>query len=124
MTGNYQGSLPTASSTGNQRSSRLLSMKSSNLLLCLPQGTAAKKVLKQGESVTGLVIGALLPPTSATACFHKDIVSQNVSSVSSPATTASAAVSGSSVPTARMEARVGLLTVSDRVSHSTAQFSL
>lgn len=45
-----------ASSTGNQRSSRLLSMRSANALLCLPKGNG---VVKQGEMVTALLLKQL-----------------------------------------------------------------
>lgn len=45
-----------ASSTGNQISSRLLSMRSSNALLVLPKGTGT---IKEGEFVNGLLIGKL-----------------------------------------------------------------
>lgn len=45
-----------ALSTGNQISSRLLSMRSSNALLVVPQG---KGTIKKGEFVNGLLIGKL-----------------------------------------------------------------
>jgi gephyrin len=43
-----------ADSTGNQASSRLLSMRSANALLELPQGEG---VLEAGATVTALLIG-------------------------------------------------------------------
>ncbi|MFN3981025.1 MAG: molybdopterin molybdenumtransferase MoeA, partial [Caldilinea sp.] len=46
-----------ADSTGNQASSRLLSMRSANALLELPQGEG---VLEAGTTVTALLIGDVL----------------------------------------------------------------
>ncbi|XP_071163721.1 gephyrin-like isoform X4 [Mytilus edulis] len=51
--------LPTALSTGNQISSRLLSMSSSNVLLMLPPKSAQKQMVTKGEVVKAMVIGRL-----------------------------------------------------------------
>jgi gephyrin len=57
-----------AVSTGNQRSSRLLSMKSANALLCIAQGNGK---VKAGETVTALLLRGLPPPTISSPSFHK-----------------------------------------------------
>jgi gephyrin len=51
----------TATSTGKQQSSRLLSMLEANGLLQLPQLTEDKKEMKAGEIVPCIVIGPLHP---------------------------------------------------------------
>eukprot|EP00638_Chattonella_subsalsa_P007564 CAMPEP_0117748530 /NCGR_PEP_ID=MMETSP0947-20121206/9190_1 /TAXON_ID=44440 /ORGANISM="Chattonella subsalsa, Strain CCMP2191" /LENGTH=667 /DNA_ID=CAMNT_0005566249 /DNA_START=111 /DNA_END=2114 /DNA_ORIENTATION=+ len=56
-----------AESTGSQLSSRLLSMKSANALLCIPQGTG---ILGPGTHVAALMIGDL-PPPDPENCFHR-----------------------------------------------------
>eukprot|EP01035_Chromulina_nebulosa_P021648 gene21648-28012_t len=56
-----------AKSTGNQRSSRLLSMSSANALICLPAGTGT---VKPGALVTALLLRPIAPP-SYNNCFHK-----------------------------------------------------
>jgi gephyrin len=48
-----------ATSTGVQQSSRLLSMRSSTALLCLPSGTGT---LKNGAVVPALLLGSQIPP--------------------------------------------------------------
>jgi hypothetical protein len=48
--------IPVAYSTGNQHSSRLLSMNKANCLLELPSCSEDRKVLKKGEIVTALWI--------------------------------------------------------------------
>ncbi|CAM9546958.1 unnamed protein product [Heterosigma akashiwo] len=56
-----------AESTGSQLSSRLLSMKSANALLCIPRGAG---VLPRGHAVAALLIGELPSPAPAD-CFHR-----------------------------------------------------
>jgi len=51
--------LPVALSTGNQLSSRLLSMHSANALLILPESTSNKRHLKRGDLVDAFVIGQI-----------------------------------------------------------------
>lgn len=51
--------LPTAYSTGNQISSRLLSMRSANGLLVLPAQAEGRLTVTQGEVVDAIVIGSL-----------------------------------------------------------------
>lgn len=103
--------IPTAESTGNQRSSRLLSMRSSNALLCLPQG-GAKTVINQGEVVTAIVTGQLSPP-SQLLCYHKHAVSSPSSTFPVSTTTITSPTDLTQNSPAIM--RVGLLTISDRV---------
>ncbi|CAM9423610.1 unnamed protein product, partial [Phaeothamnion confervicola] len=56
-----------AASTGSQMSSRLLSMKSANALLCLP---AASGLVAAGDAVPALLIGELLAPPPI-SCYHR-----------------------------------------------------
>nr|XP_006815801.1 PREDICTED: gephyrin-like [Saccoglossus kowalevskii] len=49
--------IPTALSTGSQQSSRLLSLKSANALLCLPPRTEYKSEMKKGSLVEAYIIG-------------------------------------------------------------------
>lgn len=51
--------IPIARSTGNQLSSRLMSMHEANALLVLPERSADRRHLKQGEIVDALVIGRI-----------------------------------------------------------------
>jgi gephyrin len=51
--------IPTARSTGNQLSSRLLSMHTANALLLLPERSTDKQQLKHGEIVDAIVIGRI-----------------------------------------------------------------
>lgn len=51
--------LPTAISTGNQISSRLISMSSANVLLVLPPKTEHKQIVTKGQVVQAMVIGRL-----------------------------------------------------------------
>lgn len=51
--------LPTAYSTGNQISSRLLSMRSANGLLVLPSQAEGRLTVTQGEVFDVIVIGSL-----------------------------------------------------------------
>ena len=50
---------PEVSTTGSQCSSRLLSMRSANALLCLPARTDAVSMLKAGSIVQAQIIGNL-----------------------------------------------------------------
>lgn len=52
-----QSSILLARSTGNQRSSRLLSMQSANALLCLPQASGH---LESGNTITALLTGIII----------------------------------------------------------------
>jgi gephyrin len=49
--------LPTALSTGNQISSRLLSMSTANILLILPPKTEERPSVSKGDVVQAMVIG-------------------------------------------------------------------
>lgn len=51
--------VPTATSTGGQRSSRMLSMKSANALLVLPPKSDEQTVLPAGAIVQAMIIGTL-----------------------------------------------------------------
>lgn len=51
--------LPTALSTGNQISSRLLSMSTANILLILPPKTEERPSVSKGGVVQAMVIGRL-----------------------------------------------------------------
>lgn len=51
--------IPVAISTGSQCSSRLLSMRTANILLQLPARSDSLTHLKKNTIVTGLVIGAI-----------------------------------------------------------------
>lgn len=105
--------IPVAQSTGDQRSSRLLSMRSSNALLCLPQG-GAKSVVYPGEVITAIVTGPL-PPPSPLICYHKLAVSSHSLTSSSGVPSAGLTMVGEAKPKPRALMRVGLLTISDRV---------
>jgi hypothetical protein len=96
-----------ARSTGNQRSSRLLSMRSANALLVLPQGpgTATK-----GSQVTALLLRSLEAPVEG-------IVHRNAAQIDSPVQAQPATeLPQSEVNLDWTRIRVGLLTISDRVS--------
>jgi len=56
-----------AQSTGIQQSSRLMSLKNANGLLCLPQKDG---ILRAGSIVSILLIGPILPPVPM-KCYHK-----------------------------------------------------
>ena len=51
--------VPVAMSTGNQLSSRLLSMRAANVLLKLPAATSEYRRLNKGELVDAIVISQL-----------------------------------------------------------------
>ncbi|XP_008401408.1 gephyrin-like [Poecilia reticulata] len=59
LTWHHQEPLPWAQSTGNQVSSRLMSMRSANGLLMLPPKTEQYVELHKGEVVDVMVIGRL-----------------------------------------------------------------
>ncbi|XP_041352423.1 gephyrin-like isoform X2 [Gigantopelta aegis] len=59
LTWNHKDGIPEASSTGNQISSRLLSMRSANALLMLPPRSEENTGVKKGDIVDALIIGAL-----------------------------------------------------------------
>jgi gephyrin len=96
-----------AQSTGNQRSSRLLSMKSANGLVFLPQGPGFAKI---GDQFRALLLHSILPPSCPEDSIHStslpDLKLQNVS-VSSFSLTSSEWTN----------IKVGVLTISDRVSY-------
>ena len=118
-----------ARSTGNQRSSRLLSMKSSNALLCLPQGPG---VVPKGTSVAAILTGPFPPPPAPAACFHRAAAAVDFSQVAevvavavtpasqAPVSGVTSALCTIATPTYTAASpytmRVGLLTVSDRAS--------
>lgn len=51
--------LPLAVSTGNQLSSRLMSLRSANVLLRLPAASADRRRLQRGDLVDAIVISQL-----------------------------------------------------------------
>jgi gephyrin len=98
-----------ARSTGNQRSSRLMSMKSANALLCLPQGSGT---LPAGSHVPAIITGPFLPPTKPALCYHRA-----AAAVDFPEQAAASSASSQEVGlAAKYQMRVGLLTISDRAS--------
>jgi hypothetical protein len=117
-----------AVSTGEQRSSRLLSMRSANALLCLPRRNG---VLPAGTPAAALLIDALPAPppdqchhATASALDHfaaAELRSQEINqtavsstSVSVSSTTASVKSPSSAATKPRREISVGILTISDR----------
>ena len=118
-------------STGDQRSSRLMSMKSYNALLCLPQGSSTKGAVAEGEQVTALLIAPLLPPDASVVTELLPSVNSSSSSASASAVqqeskrakmdlaaaaaSSTATTTHSPAPAARRPMRIALLTVSDRV---------
>ena len=115
----------TAVSTGSQRSSRLLSMRCSNALLCLPKGTEKKTHINTGEIVTALLTGPI-PSPSPSVAYHKAMFQQSIDPAALPAgppTSLPAEPVNSSIQAVkeglahvRPIAKIGLLTISDRVS--------
>ena len=109
-----------ALSTGNQRSSRLLSMRSSNALLVLPAGS---QVIPPGECITALLTGPI-PAQPRRARHALDCEATLVNDEASSAAPTSLPPDSSGRNTASeqplvlppREMRVGLLTVSDRAS--------
>lgn len=110
-----------ACSTGNQRSSRLLSMKSANGLLYLPQGPGVANLHKEYRA---LLIGSLPVPLTAQDSMHA--VAARADNLEVPKTRpelallqqkkvvhASSCVSNPGTEWKRI--RVGILTISDRV---------
>lgn len=89
-----------AVSTGNQASSRLMSLCSSNALLCLPQ---QQGVLPAGSIVQALLTGNITTPSPA-SCYHKVAASLDYP------------VENKSENPPKIPMRVGILTVSDRAS--------
>ncbi|CAM9122404.1 unnamed protein product [Pylaiella littoralis] len=72
-----------AASTGSQMSSRLLSMKSANALLCVPRGDGELAV---GQQLPAILIADIAPPSDA-GCYHAkaiDIATGKLPSPSSP----------------------------------------
>lgn len=104
-----------ASSTGNQRSSRLLSMRSANALLVLPRGPG---VVKEGSRVTALVLRPLAAPSVACSVHPSAAALDTVSDAARETKTCTNSSGGvQEAPDTDWRAiRVGLLTVSDRVS--------
>lgn len=51
--------VPTATSTGGQCSSRMLSMRSANALLVLPPKSDEQKALEAGNIVQAILIGTI-----------------------------------------------------------------
>jgi gephyrin len=90
-----------AVSTGNQASSRLMSLCSSNALLCLPQ---QQGILPAGSVVQALLTGPITTPSPLT-CYHKAAASLDY-----PADHKSVKV------VTKVPMRVGILTISDRAS--------
>lgn len=97
-----------ARSTGNQKSSRLLSMSLANGLICLPQ---ARDVWQQGMEVTVLLTGSLMSPSSH--CIHPQAASKDNPQV---ITNNNNNKSESIINSSKRIMRVGLLTISDRAS--------
>jgi molybdopterin biosynthesis enzyme MoaB len=113
-TGSDLSGAVTARSTGNQRSSRLLSMSSSNALLCLPQGTGT---VTAGTKVIAIVTGPLAAP-KASMCHHKSAACLDFPQEAAKAShgvPAPVPASSATQQKAPYKMRVGLLTISDRV---------
>ncbi len=139
----------TVRSTGNQRSSRLLSMGASNALICLPQGSGS---VAEGESVTVILTGAAmhaaLPAQDGRTSVHRKAALLDETDTSVGAFAGKSAASGDAkevlgltslqsltgalpVPTSdvarpsetksstKITMRVGLLTISDRANSGT-----
>ena len=106
-----------AESTGNQRSSRLLSMRSANGLLVLPQGPG---VIEPGSVLPALIVGSFDSPP-AVANVHS--LAANVDSAKLEAGKVSAETVKAEEKSTGDDWKViktGLLTISDRVcSHFT-----
>mmetsp|Transcript_16494 Transcript_16494/g.17844 ORF Transcript_16494/g.17844 Transcript_16494/m.17844 type:complete len:648 (+) Transcript_16494:44-1987(+) len=102
-----------AESTGNQRSSRLLSMRSANGLLVLPQGPG---VIEPGTVLPALIVGSFDSPP-AVANVHS--LAANVDSAKLEAgktSTATVKTEEKSVGDDWKVIKTGLLTISDRAS--------
>ena len=103
-------------STGNQRSSRLLSMRSANSLLCLPQGPGA---IQPGDTVVALLTGEIPSPLFESA-FHqinRDLLAnlkENDTEIEQ-SNQAEKEVPSKDSRSSLNIMRVGLLTISDRV---------
>ncbi|KAG6610689.1 gephyrin-like protein [Phytophthora cinnamomi] len=100
-----------ATSTGRQISSRLLSCRNANALLCLPTGTE----IRDGDAVAALVLdntfGNTTSPTSSTA--------PSQSTAATPSTSSHQHMKDRSNAPKKVF-RAGLLTISDRVSAGTS----
>ena len=107
------GGIVTARSTGNQRSSRLLSMKSSNALLCLPQGSGS---IAAGTRVPALLTGPLLPPLEPAMCHHHAAAALDNSNSQTLISSIPSSAAAVAEPREKYAMRVGLLTISDRAS--------
>ncbi|KAG5179608.1 MoeA N-terminal region-domain-containing protein [Tribonema minus] len=97
-----------ANSTGPQASCRLLSMRGSNALLCLP---AASGVAAAGSLVTALLIGDIPPPSAPARCFHARAAGASAAEAQHGSHDHAHGASG-----VRTVMTVALLTVSDRAS--------
>lgn len=95
-----------AVSTGNQASSRLMSLCSSNALLCLPQ---QQGILPAGSVVQALLTGPIATPSPLT-CYHKAAASLDYPAENKPVKVV-----------AKIPMRVGILTISDRASQGVYQ---
>jgi len=126
--------VPVANSTGNQRSSRLLSMQGCDALLCLPKGSDSQSEVPAGQKVPALLLncgypgassGLPLPPPNRSvfpeAAAMKDPGASDVAPpLPGPSSSSSASMSSklsSSMPVRTMN--VGVLTISDRASAGT-----
>jgi MoeA C-terminal region (domain IV) len=108
-----EGGVVTARSTGNQRSSRLLSMSSSNALLCLPQGTGT---IAAGTKVTAIITGPLTAP-KASVSYHASAACVDCPDALSNQSPPPPSIVEKPAPSRQpYKMRVGLLTISDRVS--------
>lgn len=104
-----------AFSTGNQRSSRILSMKSANALLFLPQGPGRVSV---GTKLTSLLIGPLQPPCKNFSVHQQAAEIDYKSNLGCVLDSEGGGKGDSFHPTEmteRLVVKVGLLTISDRV---------
>lgn len=100
-----------AQSTGMQRSSRLLSMRTANALLCLPRGEG---LLPIGSVVSALLVGDI-PPPSADECHHSAASGLDVyAEAEKKAQEINSTKAAAKPPGSALEITVGLLTISDR----------
>jgi len=115
-----------AKSTGNQRSSRLLSMQGCDALLCLPRGDDSQTQIPAGQAVSALLLntgfagagsGLPLMPTQQSVFPEAAAVADPGTSYLLPPPPAPAPKATSTLPIRVM--RVGVLTISDRASAGT-----
>lgn len=123
---NADSSTVVAKSTGNQRSSRLLSMQGCDALLCLPRGGDSQTEIPAGQIVSALLLntgfagagsGLPLTPTQQSVFPEAAAVADPGTSNLLPPAPTPAPKATSTLPIRVM--RVAVLTISDRASAGT-----